>query len=237
MRSELGTNVIPIFARSLLFIPKAGIKQLVRVINTPEAYAIYLELWEYAEGFAELEAERDQMKADLAAIRTELKRVNDERESLLSERDELAAAAESLARGFEELSALHRELTANSQHTQAKLNAAIHFIEHKPGPRACRYRIAEIEFVGVNIFEGPQFRLATRKLKLEEMNPEQRNVHAIQKGSISAQGTIKSTRRRLQAMGTSNADLLSKVQNWERAGEDFLNTLMPTTMEFSGFAN
>lgn len=213
MRSDLGTDVIPIFARSMLFIPKDSILRLVKIINTAEAWAVYRELWEYAERFAALETERNQLAAERDQLRAE-------RDELVLQRGDALAAAEALA----------LQIGALTTVEQAQPKA-------KAPPRVRRYRVEECEFVATSVLHGPRYRTVTRHLRLDQMTREQRETHALQKGTISAYGFIKSAGDRMTSIGVENPNLLSKREAWQRAAEDFLHELIPQTLEFLGPSN
>jgi len=214
MRSELGADVIPMFARSVLFIPKASIKQLVKVIDTPEAWAIYLELWEYPGRFVALEDERDALRIERDQLRAEC-------DAMFRQRSEALAAAEAMTLKIGELTAANPDSQANAG-------------KPKTVARVRRYRIEEIEFVDVNILHGPKYRSVTKRLQLDQMTREQREAHALQQGTLSACGFIKSAGQRMTSIGVQNRRLLSKREAWEQAGQEFLNELIPSALEFDG---
>ncbi|MDQ3233669.1 MAG: hypothetical protein M3Q07_17770 [Pseudobdellovibrionaceae bacterium] len=197
MRSELGADVIPIFARSVLFLPKESVQELVKVIDTLEAWAVYRQLWEYAEKFAELESERDQLLAQCRLLE--------------AERCAIAEKAEELARKSLETSNLLKEMKLQLQETKARLGATVEFIE-RGGKAGKKYRhsVVEIEFAGVNIFEGPQYRANVKKLPIEDMNPKERNTHAVQKAAVTAYGIAKSVKKRLGGMSAMNPAICEK---------------------------
>ncbi len=63
-KTLLKHNIIPIKTSKVLFVPRDSISALIKVINTPEAWAVYYQLWDDA-------AELISLKQDLAKVKEE----------------------------------------------------------------------------------------------------------------------------------------------------------------------
>ncbi len=106
--------------------------------------------------------------------------------------------------------------------------ASVDFIETKgKGKKKYRHCVAEFEFAGVNIFEGPQYSVTVRKLRLEEMDDRQRNSHAIQKSVTTAYGIAKSVKRRLESISSLNPAVNESAANFCEAGRDLVEKVLP----------
>lgn len=207
MRTLKDQNIIPIKSKQATFLPRETIKALVKIVGTPEAWAIYEQLWDDAKELAEI-------KPKLAAMEDAVAKLQSDNLTLMKRNQELEMATSEMKQQIEEAS--------------AKLQAAIDHLEHKgKGKRRVRHSLVDIEFAGVNIFEGPQYRVTIKKLEMSEMSSREKEAFSIQRGIASICGIAESMQGRAARMDVSNKDIMEALRDLSAASDAAYHKLIP----------
>jgi hypothetical protein len=225
MRSELGAEVIPIFARSVLFLPKESIQYLVKVINTAEAYAVYRQLWEYAEKFSALKVENDQLLAQCELLRSERDKFQSERLAVAEEAEKVASLNLELISTLQSTEAKHRQEIA---HLEAKLEAAGHQLSLGGNRRAPKFNLPTYVRQPDDIFKKPSYTIELVKKSVGDMNSTEHKRFALQHSSKVAVGVSVSLIRTMNDLGVNNPVIRDKADLLRAAAKDLHSEIMPS---------
>jgi excisionase family DNA binding protein len=235
-----------------IFIPRYGLRELMRVIGTDAAKSAYHQLFDDAEELfrikpqylgqsqeiSDLRLKNENLESKLLDVAGQLKAALDRSaidQVKLRMKDqqiaELQASLDEYHHTLDRLEAKQDELDLVS----AKLQASIEFIENKSkGKRRCRQSVVEFEFAGVNIFEGPQYVARVKKLEKAEMNEREQNVFALQKGISSIRGIADSMEQRSEKLGIANLEVRDALKQLSQASDEAYHKLIPEAGKIFG---
>jgi len=209
LRSLKDAGVLLLHSRRAVFVPKAGVIQLLKFINTPESWAIYYQLWNNSERLEELEAKlletAGKLKSalDQSAIRLAMIRSRDQQIADLSEQ-------------LIEL--------------QAKLEAASHHIALGGNRKSPRFSIPVYRREPNDIFNNPVYSIEVLRKSREEMDEQEQarfsSYHAVRIMSGLSRGVEKN----FDKIGVTNESARSSLSRLVHAVTVLKDEIEPNTL-------
>jgi hypothetical protein len=228
LRSLKDAGVLMVHATRAAFVPIDAVKQLLKLISTPEAWAIYYQLWNNSAKLEEVEAKlletSGQLKSalDRSAITEAKLRLQEQKAA------ETQKQNEELIRFSQQVADESKSKDAELQRLRNQLQAAIDHMEHKgKGKRRVRHSVVDIEFVEMNIFSGPDYRVSIKKLEMAEMSGREKDVFGLQRGISSICGIAGSMQKRAARMDVSNPEVMGALKDLSAASDSAYHKLMP----------
>ncbi len=205
--------VSPNTARAV-FIPRSGLRDLVRVIGTDSARSAFHQVFDDAEELLRIKPENELLK----------QKVGDQAARLLETAGQLKAALD--------LSAIDRaKLRMQSEqiaHLEAKLEAASHHISLGGNRKAPKFNLPIYVRQPDDIFKKPSYTIDLVKKSMDEMNDLEHKRFALQHSSKVAVGVSGTLIRTMNELGVNNPMIRDKADLLQAAAKDLHSEIMPS---------
>lgn len=184
-------------AISAVFIPRDGLRELMRVVNTDEAKAAYRELFDDAEELMRIKPRYLAQEEIIAGLRGDLEKALD-----LSEATQI----------HNEL--LCVELTdskAQVEHLSARLEAADHHIALGGNKKAPKFSIPIYRREPNDIFNNPVYSIEIVKKTRDEMNPDEQHRFQTYHSTRTIVGLSRGLEKTFDKLGVTNDEARSML--------------------------
>jgi hypothetical protein len=197
MRSLKDMDVIPIHARTAVFLPRDSVRALVKIINTDEAWLIYRQLWDDAEELNRIKPEYLSQRERLIELQRDLNILKDERDDAVSLASRTQEQNEQLAHDLISVRALADELSA-------KLQAANHHIVLGGNRKSPKFSIPIYRREPNDIFDNPVYSIEIVKKARDEMNPDEQHRFQSYHSTRTIVGLSRGLEKTFDKLGVTN---------------------------------
>ncbi len=204
-----------------IFIPRYGLRELLRVIDTDEAKAAYHQLCDDAEELLRVKSEVVLLNQKVAKQVAEL----------LETAGQLKAALACSAIDQARLRLHEAKIFAQDEqiaHLEAKLDAASHHISLGGNRKAPRFNLPIYIRQPDDIFKKPTYAIDLVKKSVGEMNDVEHKRFALQHSSKVAVGVSGSLIRTMNEIGVNNPMIRDKADLLHAAAKDLHSEIMPS---------
>lgn len=202
-------DVIPIHARTAVFLPRDSVRALVKIIDTDEAWKIYEQLWNDAKELSEI----------LPRYEAQVKQIAD----LNLKVDQSVVLAAETQRQNEDLWVCNRQLVDSMKgkeeellNLNAKLQAADHHIALGGNKKAPKFSIPIYRREPNDIFNNPVYTIEIMKKTRGEMSPDESQRFSGFHATRTMLGLSYAAEKSFRKIGVSNESIyekLARVQN------------------------
>lgn len=199
LRSLKDAGIILLRAKRAVLVPKSGVQQLLKLINTPKSWAIYFQLWQNTEQLIVLQGKLAD--AELA-------------------RDKAVHRVTQLEAEILRLKSTYSDL-------EARLDAAIHALSLGGNRKKRKFEIRFHRHESTDIFKNPVVSIVRVRKSVSEMNAFERKHFKMQHGTRSLAGTAKMLLDESTSSDVSNKALRQSAVIMQAGVLAYQNTLMP----------
>ncbi|MDQ3230808.1 MAG: hypothetical protein M3Q07_03225 [Pseudobdellovibrionaceae bacterium] len=200
LRTLKDAGVLLAHARSAMFVSKQGIQQLLRHIGTPEAIAIYYQLWNNSEKLLEVE------------------------KTLLETAGQLKAALDRSAIDKAKLRLQDEQIAQ----LEAKLETASHHISLGGNRKAPKFNLPIYVRQPDDIFKKPSYAIELVRKSVGDMSSMEHKRFKLQHSLKVAVGVSGSLIRTMNDLGVDNPVIRDKADILQAAAKDLHSEAMPS---------
>lgn len=214
LRTLKDAGVLLAHSKSAMFVSKQGVQKLLRHIGTPEALAIYYQLWDNSEKLNKLEAKLLETVGQLKAAL-----------------DRSAIDHVKLRMQLQSIADLEARLMDRDQHltqVEAKLEAASHHISLGGNRKSPKFSLPIYVRQPDDIFKKPSYTIELVKKSVGEMSEAEHKRFALQHSSKVAVGVSGSLIRTMNDLGVNNPMILEKAELLRTAAKNLHSEIMPS---------
>lgn len=221
MRSLKDMDVIPIHARTAVFLPRDSVRALVKIINTDEAWLIYRQLWDDAEELNRIKPEYLSQKEQLIEMQRDLSILKSERDDAVSLASRTQEQNEQLAQDLILIRTLADELNA-------KLQAANHHIVLGGNRKSPKFSIPIYRREPNDIFNNPVFSIEIVKKARDEMNPDEHHRFQSYHSTRTIVGLSQGLEKTFDKLGVTNDSIRSILTTVKESAMTLKEQLEPS---------
>ncbi len=197
LRSLKDAGVLLLHARRAIFVPKASVQQLLKIISTRESWAIYYQLWNNSEKLIEVEAKlldtAGKLKAvlDESAIQKANLRIKDQ---------QIAEFTVKLGQQDQQIAELN-----------ARLEAADHHIALGGNKKSPKFSIPIYRREPNDIFNNPVYSIEIVKKTRGEMNSDEQHRFQTYHSTRTIVGLSRGLEKTFDELGVTNDEARSML--------------------------
>jgi hypothetical protein len=197
LRSLKDAGILLLHARRAIFVPKASVQQLLKLISTRESWAIYYQLWNNSEKLIEVEAKLLDTAGKLKAV---LDESTIQKANLRIKDQQIAEFTIKLGQQDQQIAELN-----------ARLEAADHHIALGGNKKSPKFSIPIYRREPNDIFNNPVYSIEIVKKTRDEMNPDEQHRFQTYHSTRTIVGLSRGLEKTFDKLGVTNDEARSML--------------------------